>query len=262
MQFFIFKSTLSWPASGSNSEGGPRGLPFFRLNQTNVTNFLPEVQADWKTAFRGSETLCWKDGSGKAVSLYVIGRVGRANLETALSDYGNDPGYRLELTVDRDTGSALRNIFDNGPLQGLNDINYPLLGRTATFSAKLKTLHKTDAPDLDVEAPFPYIFDGNDADDRKETFLTDFAASDLTTNQLVVVETIISSYTIPAKGLSSGRSGYSMSLREIYVIHDPNSASGGHSDSLPRDRKRQGDSLVSPRRNIKGGERALFSDDH
>jgi hypothetical protein len=71
----------------------------------------------WKTAFRGSETLCWKDGSGKAVSLFVIGRVGRANLETALSEYGNDPGYRLELTVDRDTGSALRNIFifDNGP---------------------------------------------------------------------------------------------------------------------------------------------------
>jgi hypothetical protein len=38
-------STLSWPASGSNSDGGPRGLPFFRLSQTNVTNFLPEIHA-------------------------------------------------------------------------------------------------------------------------------------------------------------------------------------------------------------------------
>jgi hypothetical protein len=104
--------------------------------------------------------------------------------------------------------------------QGLNDINYPLLGRTATFLAKLKALYKSDAPSLDVEDPFPYIFDGNDAEDRRETFLTDFPASQLANNQLVVIETIISSYTIPAKGLSSGRSGYSMSLREIYAIHD------------------------------------------
>ena len=74
-----------------------------------------------------------------------------------MSEYGNDPGYRLELTVDRDTGSALRNIFDNGPLQGLNDVNYPLLGRTATFSAKLKALHKSDAPNLDVEDPFSMV---------------------------------------------------------------------------------------------------------
>jgi hypothetical protein len=35
-------STLSWPASGSNSDGGPRGLTFFRLSQTNVTNFFPK----------------------------------------------------------------------------------------------------------------------------------------------------------------------------------------------------------------------------
>jgi len=37
-------------------------------------------------------------------------------LETALFEYGNDPGYHLELTVDRDTDSTLRNIFDNEPL--------------------------------------------------------------------------------------------------------------------------------------------------
>jgi hypothetical protein len=67
-------STLSWPASGSNNGGGPKGLAFFRLSKTNVINFLPEIHADWKTAFRGSETLCWKDGSGKAVSLFVVWR--------------------------------------------------------------------------------------------------------------------------------------------------------------------------------------------
>jgi hypothetical protein len=151
-----------------------------------------------------------KDGSGKAVSLFVIGRLGKANLETALSEYGNDPGYHLELIVDRDTGSALRNIFDNGPLQGLDDINYPLLGRTATFSAKLNALHKSDAPHLDAEDPFPYIFNGKDADERQETFLKNDPASQLSSNQLVVIETIISSYIIPTKGQSSGRSGYSI----------------------------------------------------
>ena len=68
-----------------------------------------------------------------------------------------------------------------------------------------------------VKDPFPYIFDGDDADDREETLLKDFPASQLANNQLDVIETIISSYTIPAKGQSSSRSGYSMSLREIYV---------------------------------------------
>jgi len=91
------------------------------------------------------------------------------------------------------------------------------------------------SPHLDAEDPFPYIFNGKDADERQETFLKNDPASQLSSNQLVVIETIISSYIIPTKGQSSGRSGYSMSLREIYVV---DSAFSGHTELSPVDCKR------------------------
>jgi hypothetical protein len=36
--------------------------------------------------------------------------------------------------------SALRGIFDCGPLKNLDDISYPVIGRSTTFSTKLKAL--------------------------------------------------------------------------------------------------------------------------
>jgi hypothetical protein len=84
------------------------GLPFFNGLQSNMLNFIPELDAAWKLAYRSSEVLSWKHKKGKsAVNIIVIGRVGRANLESALTEYDN-ASYRLELLLDRDTMSALR----------------------------------------------------------------------------------------------------------------------------------------------------------
>ena len=50
-----------------------------------------------------------------------------------------------------------------------------------------------------------------------------------------------------------GRKGYSLSLRSAYYV-------GTDSDSVVG-QKRPGDKLVSPRKNKKAGERAMFSDE-
>lgn len=106
--------------------------------------------------FHGSEILSWRDnGDKEEADVFIVGRLGKAILERARTDF-NDPFYRLELLLEPET---LRNLIESGPLAGAGDINYPFLGRTAIFSAKLKTLQKSDARDLEADDPFPFIFD-------------------------------------------------------------------------------------------------------
>jgi hypothetical protein len=92
----------------------------------------------------GSEFLSWKDrGDKEEVDIFIVGRLGKADLERARTDY-NDPFYRLELLLEPETLSALRNLVESGPLTDSGDVNYPFLGRTAIFSAKLRTLQKSE----------------------------------------------------------------------------------------------------------------------
>jgi hypothetical protein len=194
-------------------------LPFFQARKTNIVNFVHELHATWKERFSGSDILSWRDnGDKKEVNIFIVGRLGKEDLQRARSNYG-DPSYRLELLLEPETLSALRNLLEGGPLAGTDDVNYPFLGRTAIFSAKLKTLQKHDAIDLGLDAddPFPFIYDGRD---MPHTELKDFPARLLSDSNMIAVETHISSYAIPARGLSSGRTGYSMSLRVIYVMPD------------------------------------------
>ena len=78
--------------------------------------------------------------------------------------------------------------------------NYPLLGRVAVFSTKVKNLLKFDAPDLDASDPFPFLFDGDDMDGGPDTELRVFPASDLIDGATMAVETNVSTYAIPARG--------------------------------------------------------------
>jgi hypothetical protein len=40
------------------------GYPFFIGRQSNVLNFIPELDATWKVVYRGSEVLSWKTRRG------------------------------------------------------------------------------------------------------------------------------------------------------------------------------------------------------
>ena len=147
-----------------------------------------------------SEMLSWKARrGGSAINMVVVGKMGKDNLQSAFSDY-HDPSYRLELVLDRDTVTSLRALLDSGPLKDLDDVNYPLVGRVAVFSTKVKNLLKFDAPDLDASDPFPFLFDGDDMDGARDTKLKVFAASDLTDGATMAVETNLSTYAIPARG--------------------------------------------------------------
>jgi hypothetical protein len=156
--------------------------------------------------------------------------------------------------------SALRGVFDCGPLKDLDDVCYPVVGRSATFSAKLKALQKSDSPDLDVDDPFPFLFDGRNMGARKDAILEPFPSAQLTDFTMLAVETNISTYSIPAKQHSPGRTGYTMSLRSAYVIGDAPPTFGDVPGASPPNRKRAGDSLVSPRKR-KAGQLVVFSDE-
>jgi len=162
--------------------------------------------------------------------------MGTVNSNIGVSDFTDfyDPSYRLELVLDRDTVTSLRGLLDSGPLKDLDDVNYPLLGRVAVFSTKVKNLLKFDAPELDASDPFPFLFDGDDMDGGPDTKLRVFPASELTDGATLAVETNVSTYAIPARGNFPGRTGYTMSLRHVYVLGSTALGSAAPLESPPR----------------------------
>ncbi|KAN0070022.1 hypothetical protein V8E54_011603 [Elaphomyces granulatus] len=208
--------------------------------------------------------LSWREKNGKkAANLFIVGKLGRGNLASSESEYG-DPAYRLELIIDQETTMAIQNILKDGPLKGLDDVRSPVLGNSTIFSAKLKNLRRTDAPELGVDDPFPFLFDGREMEVGQENVLESYPVELLSDNSMLVVETNLSSYTIPARGGSPERTGYTMSLRSVYVLaeadiisfHEPADSSPGSKGN-----KRQGDALISPRKNKRVGQIVNFSDD-
>jgi len=165
------------------------------------------------------------------------------------------------LEVDDDTASALRALCDNGPLNDADSVHYPIVGRTAVFSTKLRNIQKSDILQAHLTAndPFPYLYHGSDMDGSGPDLL-DFPATLLTASSVVAIETNISSYTMPPKGQFLGRTGYSMSLREVYDVTPPDMMSSALTEPSPVSRKRPGVGLVSPRRNKQAGQPAVFSD--
>ncbi|KAN0072141.1 hypothetical protein V8E54_009870 [Elaphomyces granulatus] len=116
-----------------------QGASFFRAH------FVAELDADWKEVFRGSNILSWKQDDDKGS-------------RGAQSDY--EPSYRVELDVDDDTASALRALCDSSPLGDADGVHYPIVGRTAVFSTKLRSLQRNDTLQvrLTVNDPFPYLY--------------------------------------------------------------------------------------------------------
>lgn len=251
-------SSPEWPIFNKCGDTVLEGLPFFEARKLNVNNFQEGPNFTWKTAFRGSQILSWKT-KNKTVNLFVIGRLERANLELPFTDYG--PVYRLELVLERGTMVALRTIMCNGPFKDFDLVNYPVLGRVATFSVKLKTLQKFDAPNLDIDKPFPFLFDGRNMAEGQRALLKDYPAKELSGGDMLAVETNISSYIIPAREGVLERAGYSLSLRCIYFLEKTSISPDDSSQSSPKNPKRHGDHLVSPRKNKKAGHLAVFSDE-
>ena len=206
-------------------------------------------------AYRGSEMLSWKgeEEYRGAVNLFVIGFLSKANLVAEASEY--DSVYRLELVLEQDTAMALQQILSTGPLNKADFFNSPLRGHTAFFSVKLKNLQKSDAPQLDIGDPFPFVFDGREMVKGRKTLLKNYPVNQLSDNDTLAVETNISSYDIPARADDVGRAGYLLSLRAIYFL------TKGSPESSPKSLKRKGDGLVSPRKNKKAGQLAIFSDE-
>jgi len=253
-------SSPAWPSLDENDNIVLKGQDFFESQKSNVTNLENNPDTTWKIAYLSSQVFSWKQDDKGAVDIFVVGLLDKAKLITAASVY-DKPYYRLELALDQDTMLALKSIMENGPLKdsdNFDNVKYPFIGRSAIFKVVLKTLQKTEARTLKVEEPFPYLFDGREMARGKKVLLEDYPAERLSDNDMLAVQTNISSYDMPAREDSFRITGYSMSLREIYFLGE---CVGGTSDSFPKSLKRQGDSLMSPRKNKKAGQLAVFSDE-
>ena len=221
----------------------------------NVVNWEPGPDTSWKPNYPGSDIFSWSEKiKGVAVDLVIMGQLRFYRLATATSQF-KDPSYRLELDVDQGTASALRRLLETGPLRGTDGARLPILGRTATFSVKLRSIVDTDMPDLVASKPFPFLWDGKGMARRDP--LKSFPVSDLVVGSTLAVETQISSYTIASS--TPPRTGYTMSLRAAFVLEDPDAARPSAASTPSR--KRPGEELVSPRKNKVAGQRAVFSDD-
>jgi hypothetical protein len=253
------RSSPIHPLFNKNDNTVQKGLPFFQARKANIVNFVQDSNTTWESTFGSSEVLSWKEGAKRkgAVNLFVIGRLDKANLMNAASEFDN-PSYRLRLIIEPDTRTALTFILDNGPLKNTDNVRYPLFGRVASFSAKLRSIKLSDDLCIDVGDPFPFLYDGRDMAKDRETFLKHYPAADLSHGDMLAVQTNILSYDIPSREEFSRHTGYSLSLREVYFL-------GGNaltsSQTSPKNLKREGGSLVSPRKNKKAGDLAVFSDE-
>jgi hypothetical protein len=81
---------------------------------------------------------------------------------------------------------------EKGPLRDTADVKFPVFGRSATFSAKLKSIVRTDRPRQDIDDPFPFPWDGKDM--ARGDALKDFSVSRLAEGITVAVETNIFTY--------------------------------------------------------------------
>jgi hypothetical protein len=225
-------------------------LDIVNFNATNL---------EWKTTFRKSKILSWAAPTTNkgAINLFAVGHLTSENLAEPLANYGYEPVYRVNLILEQDVAVALQK--ENGPLKDESSLfHYPLTSRTATLSAKLKTLRK-DAPTLGENDPFHFLFDGRGIGKNHETVLETFPPHLLVMGNILAAEMNICSYSIDNADGTPARMGYTLYLRNIYFLgNDDVSLSLANSLTPP---KRQGDDLVSPRKNKLAGQLVVFSDD-
>jgi hypothetical protein len=80
---------------------------------------LDEKKLAWKPNYPGSVILCNQNGG--AVNAIVVGQFLSGNLDTAISDRGYPPGYRLTINLDAGTIATLQNILKSGPFDDESD---------------------------------------------------------------------------------------------------------------------------------------------
>jgi hypothetical protein len=89
-------------------------------------------------------------------------------------------------------------------------------------------------PPILEDDPFPFFFDGRGIGKGTQTKLEKFLTSFLTRGDWLAIETNIATFD-----MSNSSRGFTFSLREVYYLSKEDIS------SVPANRKRQGDSLIS-----------------
>jgi hypothetical protein len=116
-----------------------------------------------------------------------------------------------------ETINAFNTILEGSPLSDEEYLYSPLKGHSMAFQVKWKTLQKSDAQDIGTSDPFPFLFDRREMAKSQKTLLRNYPADQLMGDELLAVETNVSTYDITNKD-SSCHCGHSLSLCCIYFL--------------------------------------------
>ena len=192
----------------------------------------------------------------------MIDSLSKANFTGIISDYDDNLIYCLKLIIDQDTMMTLQTILDNDSLKNMNNVNYSLLDHTVTFLAKLKTLNLTDALLLCSDDLFSFLFDDRNMTQELKVLLKNYPARQLSHDDMLAVETNISSYDISVREDFLTHTDYFFSLLSVYFIVKDDLSLDEVSTTPPKFDKCQEGSLMSSRRNKKTEQLAVFSDEN
>src|SRR2546423_1799451 len=150
-------------------------------------------------AFIGFKVLSWNEAHKhqRAMNLFIVDRLYNAYLKNAESQY--EPSYHLNLALDLKIIIALRTFLENGPHGDVEGVKYSLQDRNAIFTTKLKNLQQNDDPSLEIDDPFPYVFNEREMAAGQFLILKSYSPKELSFNDLLVVETNISSYNMSGR---------------------------------------------------------------
>lgn len=110
--------------------------------------------------------------------------------------------YRLSIPLDANPSATLQKILDTGPYDDMSSIHCPLNERTLSFSAKLHNLRRTpEAAHLREDEAFPFLYDGRRIGKGTNTPLEAFPNTFLDEDDMLSVETNISTYDMLTKGV-------------------------------------------------------------
>lgn len=144
----------------------------------------------------------------------------------------------------------------------MNDVRSPaVLGHSAIFSAKLKSLRRTDAPELGVDNPFPFLFDGREMEVGQENVLENsYYRTTACWPSKRIFHHILSQGGVLRNELGTRcRCGQFTFWPKPTSFHFVNPTI--LHPVLTKGNKRQGDALISPRKNKRVGQIVEFSDD-
>ena len=169
----------------------------------------------WRSVYLDLENFCWNNNYKykKAVNLYIINQISWSNLISTKSQFGSS--YCLKLKLNSETAFVLQYILDNNFLKNMKIFKSLMLDNSTWFSSKIKDFRRNTS-NLDSKNSFLFLF--NKRETYLRSILKSYSTKSLSNNNLLVIETHISTYNISRRDKLSLFIEYTLLLYTIFFL--------------------------------------------